>query len=428
VFGLKAEAYEAAGQALHAGEAGGEAEEDRRVQGAFGVEGAVHDVVREGLDALGAENGFDAVVLHPLQMMIGEGVGEERLGQDVGCGDRVLEGYVDADAADGRHGVGGIADAEEAGGPPFFKMVDLDGEELDLVPGIEMGGTSAEEGGELLDAGAEGFEAALLDDVEVVFGDDVAGLKVVAAVDEDERAAVVDVAESVLGVGGLAGNLEPEDVDGDPLLDDFEVGGFARHGVAAVATDGEVGVDFCGTVGCVGADADDMAGMSVGVGAKEADCFPTQAEVEGGEGGCFGAEEVEEVPLWHEDDVFCDGGEMSEVGDLKPTASNDGGEAGDVGVRECEKAIEQAELVKELQRGGVDGVAAEVAVEVSVFFEDGDGDAGAGEKEAEHDSGWASADDAAGGVMGMHLTSGLASSYTGSLDACGSIEVRRRGA
>ena len=45
----------------------------------------------------------------------------------------------------------------------------------------------------------------------------------------------------------------------------------------------------------------------------------------------------------------------------------------------------------------MDGVAAEVAEEVLVFFEDGDGDALAGEKEAEHDACRTSADDAAGG-------------------------------
>ena len=43
------------------------------------------------------------------------------------------------------------------------------------------------------------------------------------------------------------------------------------------------------------------------------------------------------------------------------------------------------------------GVASEVAKEVGVFFQDGYGDALAGEKEAEHDAGGASADDAAGG-------------------------------
>lgn len=65
-----------------------------------------------------------------------------------------------------------------------------------------------------------------------------------------------------------------------------------------------------------------------------------------------------------------------------------------------EEGVEQAQLVEELERGGMDGVAAEVAEEVLVFFEDGDIDAGASEEEAEHDSGGATADDAAGGFWG----------------------------
>ena len=45
----------------------------------------------------------------------------------------------------------------------------------------------------------------------------------------------------------------------------------------------------------------------------------------------------------------------------------------------------------------MDGVSAEVAKEVQVFFEDCDGDALAREKKTEHDTRGASADDAAGG-------------------------------
>ena len=71
-------------------------------------------------------------------MVVGEGARAERVGEDVGGGDGVLQGDVDADAADGRHGVRGVADAEQAGEPPAFEVVDLDGEELDLVPGVEL--------------------------------------------------------------------------------------------------------------------------------------------------------------------------------------------------------------------------------------------------------------------------------------------------
>ena len=53
--------------------------------------------------------------------------------------------------------------------------------------------------------------------------------------------------------------------------------------------------------------------------------------------------------------------------------------------------------MEQLECGGMDGVPAEVAEKVCVFFEEGDGDALAGEEIAEHDACRASADDAAGG-------------------------------
>ncbi len=51
----------------------------------------------------------------------------------------------------------------------------------------------------------------------------------------------------------------------------------------------------------------------------------------------------------------------------------------------------------DFERGGMNGIAAEVAEEVGVFFENDDIDAGAGELIGEHHAGGASADDAAAG-------------------------------
>jgi hypothetical protein len=292
------------------------------------------------------------------------------------------------------------------GSGPALEVVDLDGEEFDFVPGVEFGGAgfawTPEERGELLDGGAEGGEPGLLDGGEGALGDDEAALEVVDAVDEDEDAAVVDVAEGVLGVGGVARDAHPEDVDGDALFDDVEVGGGAGGGVAAIAADGERGVDLGGAVGGGGEDAGDF----VLIIAEEAGGFPAHAEVEGGELGGFGGEKVEEVPLGHEGDVLGYGGKVGEVGHEELAATDGDGHSADFGVGELEEAVEQAELVEELEGGGVDGVAAEVAEEVGVFFEDGDGDAGAGEEVGEHDAGGASADDADGGLHGVEGSRG----------------------
>jgi len=90
------------------------------------------------------------------------------------------------------------------------------------------------------------------------------------------------------------------------------------------------------------------------------------------------------------------GGKMREVADLEPLTSDHRGDVVDFGVADLEKFVEDAELVHQLEGGGMDGVTAEIAEEVLVLFEDGDGKAGASEEQAEHDSGRASADDACG--------------------------------
>jgi hypothetical protein len=81
--------------------------------------------------------------------------------------------------------VGGVADAEEAGGVPVLEVVDLDGEELDLVPGGELADAIGEEGCEVGEGGAEGFEAGGpeegVEEVELVHDLEGGGVDGVAA-------------------------------------------------------------------------------------------------------------------------------------------------------------------------------------------------------------------------------------------------------
>ena len=51
-------------------------------------------------------------------------------------------------------------------------------------------------------------------------------------------------------------------------------------------------------------------------------------------------------------------------------------------MRPLEELVEQAELVHDFERRGMDGVAAEVAQEIGVLLQHHDIDAGAGEQEA----------------------------------------------
>jgi hypothetical protein len=66
----------------------------------------------------------------------------------------------------------------------------------------------------------------------------------------------------------------------------------------------------------------------------------------------------------------------------------------DILMRDGEKCIEQAQLVHQFERRGVDGVAAKIAKEVGMLLEYDDIDARAREQEAQHHAGRPTAGDA----------------------------------
>jgi hypothetical protein len=161
--------------------------------------------------------------------------------------------------------------------------------------------------------------------------------------------------------------------------------------VAAIAADDEVGTDFYFLTIVAG----DYAGDAVVV-PPEVDHLVLEEELKAGELFCVAGEEVEEVPLGHEGDEFAVGGDMAEVGDGEGGISEDDVELLNLLMGQLEEFLEQAQLMEDFEGGGVDGVAAEVAEEVLMLFEDGDGDALARKEIAEEDTGGATADDAAG--------------------------------
>ncbi len=317
----------------------------------------------------------------------------EWAGEDVGCGYSVLDGEVDAEAAYGRHRVGGVADAEQSGEVPALETVDLDREQIELIPGSDLGDAVGEEGDEMDEGLAEGGQAGGLDrGGEGVLGDDVSALEVVSAIDEDEAGSVVEVAESVRWIAGGAAESEPEDVDGGAAVYDGKFRGGAHDRLAAIAADGQAGTNLDWAVGGVGLDAQDAAVLF-----DEADYFVFEQEAKSGELGGLRGEEFEEVPLRHQGDEVGLSGKAREVCERKATVAEGDREARHLLMRNGQEGFEEAELPHQLESGWMDCVAAKVAEEVLVFFEHGDLNPGAGQEEAEHYAGWTSTDDAAGG-------------------------------
>jgi hypothetical protein len=104
-------------------------------------------------------------------------------------------------------------------------------------------------------------------------------------------------------------------------------------------------------------------------------------------------EKVEEIPLRHQRDVGALDRQVGEIGDGHLGVADERADLFHHLVRLLKELVEQAEFVHQLQRGGMDGVAAKVAQEIAVLFEHIDLDPGAGEEKAEHHAGRAASHD-----------------------------------
>ena len=106
----------------------------------------------------------------------------------------------EADAADRRHGMRGIADAEEPRPRPSFKAVDRHRQDAHIFPVADFLQTAAQEGFKPADLFAERRQTAFADAVSLALGDDKGGLPVCIAVEQDQNPAAVGMAEGLSGI------------------------------------------------------------------------------------------------------------------------------------------------------------------------------------------------------------------------------------
>src|SRR6266481_2249172 len=83
---------------------------------------------------------------------------------------------------------------------------------------------------------------------------------------------------------------------------------------------------------------------------------------------CVGGDEIEKVPLRHERDEFAARGELGEISDGYNLPVDHGAQLSHFLMRLLQEFIKQAEFVHQLERGRMNGVAAEVAVEIGVLL------------------------------------------------------------
>ena len=127
------------------------------------------------------------------------------------------------------------------------------------------------------------------------------------------------------------------------MIDDAEVGGGAGDGVASVAADDESGVDLGGAGGCCDLDSDDARELTGGALCfDEAGDFVLHEEMEVWELRCLPGDEVEKIPLGHEGDEVCVGGEVGEIDYGERLVAEGDGEFTDLAVAEGEEGVEEA--------------------------------------------------------------------------------------
>ena len=101
--------------------------------------------------------------LHASEQRFGHRSVAQRSGKEISSGDGVLDREIDADAAGRRHGMGGIADAEEAGKMPALETIDPYREEFDLIPVFQFLDTIPKIRSDFHEVVAKGIQAAALD-------------------------------------------------------------------------------------------------------------------------------------------------------------------------------------------------------------------------------------------------------------------------
>ena len=177
----------------------------RRANGGFGcsrkLQRRADDVVlRRDLYRLRDARREAAAALHRLEIRDVERLRQQRLGEDVRRGDGVLHGEVDADAADRRHGVRRVADAEKPG------LYHWRSRSTRTVSSL----TSSQDAIAFMRSRANGEAAATasrkasrpprLELLERALRNDVGALPVVAAVEQREDGAGAEAAHGLAGV------------------------------------------------------------------------------------------------------------------------------------------------------------------------------------------------------------------------------------
>ena len=275
-----------------------EAQHKRRLQGLLSREHAAHHaILDEQLNRLRHASRKFPAPLHRGHIRIAQRIVAQLRGKEIGGGDGVLDREIHADPADRRHGVGGVADAQQSRPAPLLEAIDLDGEQAHVAPILERIDAIGEEWRQTRDRVSKGVDALLAQFLGAAFRNDAAALPIGAAVDHRQHAPRREAAEAFVRVALLSRQLEPKNIHRRAEVLDGELGVVAHARTAPVGGDDEPCIDNQLSVRpCRRHAADALA--------VEQEFFSRRLhqQTEIGQRSRMFGDKVEKIPLRHEGD------------------------------------------------------------------------------------------------------------------------------
>src|SRR5215475_5002493 len=155
-------------------------------------------VLNKELNALDDAHRKNSPLLNRRKFLIARPATVQRFVKKVRGGDCILDRQIDSDATDRRHGVRRIADAQKAGPIPLLHPVNRNGEQLDVIPALELLDAIAEPRRKLADLGPKRRQARAVYLFGRALGDDKRALPIIAAIELDEHVSGFDATQGLV--------------------------------------------------------------------------------------------------------------------------------------------------------------------------------------------------------------------------------------
>ena len=348
-------------------------------------------------------------------MALVDSVTPQRSSQDI-CRDHgIMNRIVNTHTTDWRHDVGSVAYQQQAGLIPLREPVGTNGQDGNIPPVRELVHAVVSPGDEFSDGPLQGFQTSRPDVAIAVFEDGIAELPIGIPILKDEQVSLPN-AERRAGINWVVRSSwqpEPQHIHRWLGYLRFQLGEAAQPRETAVCPNREVGV-YLVPVPIRGSianapDATVLFDQLLNVG--------SHPELKVGIVFCFGGDEVQEIDLWNQRDIWVRCFEAAQVNQQERFFRRLDAEAVDFRMAQTQQTVGQANRIQYLHDRRMEGIAAKITIKIEVAFKQRDRHVLTCQQEGEHGSGRTTPNDTAPGFVravdvmcldGHHMTSSLA--------------------